>query len=71
MGNVILAETYRLEIFDRWGQEIFLTDDQAKGWDGAFGGQAAPSGVYVFHARVQDAISKEQHEFMGHLTLLR
>ena len=71
MGNVIVAETYRLEIFDRWGQEVFLTNDQGKGWDGALRGQIAPSGVYVFHARVQDAISKEQHEFMGHVTLLR
>jgi gliding motility-associated-like protein len=71
MGNVIVAETYRLEIFDRWGQEVFLTDDQGKGWDGAYGGVPAQAGVYVFHAQVQDAISKERHEFMGHVTLLR
>lgn len=71
LGNAIIASSYRLEIFDRWGQTIFFTDDRTKGWDGRRSGQDAPSGVYVFHARVQDAITKEQHEFMGHVTLLR
>jgi PKD repeat protein len=41
---------FKLEIFNRWGQRIFVTDDINNGWDGMYEGQLAPQGVYVYLA---------------------
>ena len=35
-------------IFNRWGQMIFSTTRQNKGWDGMTGGKELPAGVYVW-----------------------
>ena len=66
-GNAIDLASYHLEIFDRWGEQIYASTDPAKGWDGG----EAPIGVYVFHANVVDGITKDKHEFYGHVTLFR
>ncbi len=42
--------SFKMYIFDRWGQLIFTTDDVAKGWDGKFGGRDCPEGMYAYTA---------------------
>ena len=37
-----------LTIFNRWGVQVFKTNDINRSWDGNFQGQAAPEGVYIF-----------------------
>ncbi len=37
-------------IYNRWGQLVFATADAGAGWDGAIGGQPAPTGAYVWMA---------------------
>ena len=39
---------FNLQIFDRWGQAIFTSQDVEEGWDGTIGGEACPAGVYVW-----------------------
>jgi len=41
-------DTFTMEIFNRWGQKIFQTNDPETGWDGMYSGQLAPQGVYVY-----------------------
>jgi gliding motility-associated-like protein len=67
LGNAIDLETYQLSIFDRWGEEIYLSTDPSEGWDGA----SVQDGVYVYRANVIDAISGDKHELYGHVTLFR
>jgi gliding motility-associated-like protein len=38
-------------IYNRWGQEVFRSNDQRKGWDGTFNGQPATSGSYFYSFR--------------------
>ena len=71
LGNAIQLETYDLQIFDRWGQQLFQSTDPGKGWNGIVGGSVAPDGVYVYRAFVVDAISRERFELFGHVTLFR
>ena len=40
-----------LQIYSRWGQLLFQSDDPEKGWDGRFNGLDQPPGTYVFVAR--------------------
>ncbi|MEE4258028.1 MAG: gliding motility-associated C-terminal domain-containing protein, partial [Bacteroidales bacterium] len=47
VGNFVNFSDYRLEIYNRWGEMIFSTDDFGTGWDGTIGGTDAPAGMYV------------------------
>jgi gliding motility-associated-like protein len=38
----------RFTVFNQWGEKIFESTDQAKGWDGRNKGKAQPSGVYLY-----------------------
>ena len=42
------VEEYNLQIFNRWGQLIFESDDVNEGWDGKYKGTLAPQAVYVW-----------------------
>lgn len=46
-GEVRFKE-YELQIFNRWGQLIFQTDDIRQGWSGTHNGQPVPEEVYVW-----------------------
>ena len=63
---------FEMSIFDRWGEEIFKTDDLAKGWGGtAKGGDAiAQEGVYVYQIKLRD-FEKRVHNYVGHVNLVR
>jgi gliding motility-associated-like protein len=45
-------------VYNRWGQLMFSTMEQNKGWDGNFGGYAQPSGTYVYQALGTDYTGK-------------
>ncbi|GEM_PF-839621 len=42
---------YEFTIFNRWGQQLFFTNDTNKGWDGTFNGLAAEEGYYQYVVR--------------------
>ena len=69
--QVVEAESYSLTVFNRWGEVIYNSTNPTDGWDGSASGADAPNGVYVFKAHVVDAISKEDHDLNGHVTLFR
>lgn len=62
--------SYRLAIYNRWGESVFQSYDILKGWDGTIKGNAAELGVYHYAIRYRDNQEQEQH-FKGTLTLLR
>jgi gliding motility-associated-like protein len=42
----------KLVVFNQWGEKLFETSDQTRGWDGTFRGKAQPSGVYMYVCRM-------------------
>ena len=42
------VEEYRLDIYDRWGVLLYISEDVMKGWDGYFQGKLCMQGVYVY-----------------------
>ena len=42
------VDLYKLEIFNRWGEKIFESNDPAFGWDGYRDGKLLPQDVYVW-----------------------
>ena len=59
-----------LQIYNRWGQMIFRSRDQAVGWDGTYKGVAQEMEVYVFTVRATFVDGSTQ-ELSGNVTLLR
>jgi gliding motility-associated-like protein len=59
-----------LVIYDRWGHEVFRSNDQLLGWDGTVKGKECPSGVYAYKLIVTDYKGIEIKK-TGNITLLR
>jgi gliding motility-associated-like protein len=64
--------TFKMRIFDRWGEQICYTEDIEKGWDGKDqkSGKIMPDGIYAFLINVVDDLNIE-HQFTGTITLLK
>ena len=62
--------SYRLQIFDRYGQQVFESADWSEGWDGELDGRLAPQGVYVYRLRLTYGARGEVFQKDGTLVLL-
>ena len=64
--------SFRLDIYDRWGKRIYMSQDIEAGWDGVLpNGNNAPEGVYTFtcqHETLGGAVAKPGS---GTITLIR
>lgn len=61
-------------IFNRWGQNVFSSNDQNEKWDGKYNGELSPQGVYIWKAKYQyriEGIGSELNEEAGTVTLIR
>jgi gliding motility-associated-like protein len=70
MGYGVGITSYRMQIFDRWGEKLFETTDLHTGWDGTFKGKICPSGVYVVKFDLAGSI-QEPIERIGSVNLIR
>lgn len=54
------ATIFELNIFNRWGQMVFSTNNQEEGWDGGSNETARPPGVYLWQLsyKIQININK-------------
>ncbi len=59
----------RLTIFDRWGEQIFTSNETSIGWDGSRKGKPCEQGVYVYKAEVK-TMAGHTVQYVGHVTLL-
>jgi gliding motility-associated-like protein len=65
------AEEFNMQIFDRWGNLIFESNDATMGWDGYDrNGRLLPAGVYVYKLtlRLSDGQRTTQ---LGDITMIR
>lgn len=72
LGVGIDEENYRMDIYDRWGENIFTSSNFRKGWDGTVkgGSKMAEQGVYVYKLMVKD-IQGNKHPYVGHVTVVK
>ena len=60
-----------LHIFDRWGEEIFQSNDISRGWDGKKNGNDCPGGVYVYKIVYEMNGEAGKQERIGVVMLVR
>jgi gliding motility-associated-like protein len=46
-GYGVGIKSYKMNVYDRWGENLFSTDDIYTGWDGTWKGKLVPAGIYV------------------------
>jgi gliding motility-associated-like protein len=61
---------FQMEIFDRWGEKIFASDDIMKGWDGTYKSQNVTQDAFTWKITFVDCYSKA-HEKTGHVTVIK
>ena len=66
-GNI---SSFNMEIYNRWGELIFTSNDVNIGWDGTYNGVIAQDGTYVWKILTTD-LSNEEELFIGHINLLK
>ncbi|MBI1288160.1 MAG: T9SS type B sorting domain-containing protein [Flavobacteriales bacterium] len=69
-GEGVDWNTYQMSIFDRWGEEIFYTNDIDNPWNGWFKNKQVPNDVYVWSITIYD-LKGEMHTFRGRVTVMR
>ena len=66
-------QRYRLEVFDRWGNQVFAADNPEQAWTGDWKGKPAAAGVYIWRLEWVGELFGEQKTYRlgGDVTLLR
>ncbi len=64
------ADKVDLRIFNRWGEEVFYTNDISVGWNGTYKGNELNNGVFFY---ILNAVTKsgKEVELKGNVTLLK
>ena len=70
----IVAKVQSLQVFDRWGNEVFINRDfepneSETGWDGYYRDEKMQTGVYIYYAIIE-FLDGSTELFKGDLTLL-
>jgi gliding motility-associated-like protein len=67
------VNNFEFYIFDRWGQNVFKSQDISQGWDGNIDGKEAPGDVYVWIMNyiVENDGNEQKVTYKGSVVLLR
>lgn len=63
------ASSYELEVYNRWGEQIFHSVDKTEGWNGKFNGTDVPAGVYAYRYNI--IMNGKTYKSKGNVTLVR
>lgn len=61
---------FELQIYNRWGDLVFKTEDPLEGWDGTYRGRELPPDVFGFFMKV-DCPTGEDVQKQGNISLLK
>ncbi len=64
-------ENIVFQIFNRWGELVFETDDATQGWDGFYKGFEAEMGTYIYVLRATNRVTQQPLNLKGNITLVR
>jgi gliding motility-associated-like protein len=75
LGSNLSVENYEFSVFNRWGEQIFISNDPNEFWDGTYRGKQCQEGTYVWKlvliASEEVIESGQRSEYIGHVNLLR
>jgi gliding motility-associated-like protein len=69
-GTGVGVAAYHMVIFDRWGSQLFESNDMDFPWDGTKNRHPVQQGVYTYMFNIVD-IKGGTHQYVGHVNLVR
>ena len=69
-GSFIGVEWINIEVFNRWGERLFFSDQLDFKWDGTYKGTKVPDGVYTWKLIYRRNRMQEQ-QLTGHVTVIK
>jgi len=54
----LFINSFKISVFNRWGQVVFQSDDILQSWDGTINGANAPAGYYTYKTEISDIEDK-------------
>ena len=64
-------EKFKLEVFNRWGQVVFSSENISEGWDGRLSGVLQSNDVYVWQIIYSEVGENQPRKLKGTVTLIR
>ena len=69
--GIPITEYYHISIFNRWGENIFTSNDVSENWNGTYNGKTVAGGVYFYYLNYYDSCANKKVTKRGCITLLR
>lgn len=70
-GVVNGIKNYQVNIYNRWGERIFHSENADEPWDGTYQGQPVPPGSYVYEMRFTDYLESRWYFKNGEVLLIK
>lgn len=72
-GLAVESGSYKMQIFNRWGERVFQTTDITEGWDGSDnrGDYYVEEAIYFYLIEFRSVHDTEDKELSGHITVVR
>lgn len=61
---------YELQVYNRWGQVVFRTNNKNEGWSGIYKNVSQENGIFVWHCKYQ-FYNKPENLIKGTVTLIK
>ncbi len=65
------AHDFRLQIYNRWGNLVYTSDDPKSGWNGMYQGKMCKDDVYAYTLIFKDDFRNKSFRYAGKLQLIR
>jgi gliding motility-associated-like protein len=62
---------FQIEIYNRWGQMVYKSNDLSNGWDGTFKGKNLPTGTFVYKIKTSKYGVEQKLVKSGTVALVR
>ncbi len=62
---------FHIQIFNRWGELVYTSDDKNFEWDGTYEGEPVPDATYVWKIQYRSIFDDELQLKMGHINVLK
>jgi len=71
VGEGLDLNSFKMTVFNKWGQMVFESTNPDIGWDGTQSGSLVPDGVYVWKIEAKEAHSSIVHNKDGFVSIVR
>lgn len=65
------VQRFLIKIYNRWGEQVFTSNNINDGWDGTYKGRSAEMSVYVYYLEYFNHCEGEMEHQSGNITLIR